>query len=140
MSNKVRVGGHRAGSGRGTGKPEPEPRAAGEVRADGFRRGEGVRLLIVIHHLAVDGVSWRILLEDMGRAYQQLREGEEVRLPAKTTSFKQWAEMLEEYVRSQEVRRGAGVLDEGGRRREKEDAGRLRGVKRGPTQKRRQRW
>jgi hypothetical protein len=39
------------------------------------------RLLIVIHHLAVDGVSWRILLDDMQRAYEQLQRGEEVRPP-----------------------------------------------------------
>jgi len=33
------------------------------------------RLLLVIHHLAVDGVSWRILLEDLQQAYQQLSQG-----------------------------------------------------------------
>jgi amino acid adenylation domain-containing protein/non-ribosomal peptide synthase protein (TIGR01720 family) len=57
------------------------------------------RLLIVIHHLAVDGVSWRIMLEDLQTVYQQLSVGEVVHLPSKTTSFKQWAERLTEYAR-----------------------------------------
>jgi non-ribosomal peptide synthase protein (TIGR01720 family) len=36
-------------------------------------------------------------------AYQQLRRGETVRLPAKTTSFKRWAELLKEYAESESV-------------------------------------
>lgn len=59
------------------------------------------RLLIIIHHLAVDGVSWRILLEDLITAYQQLSWGETIQLPAKTTSFKDWAVRLTEYAQSQ---------------------------------------
>jgi amino acid adenylation domain-containing protein/non-ribosomal peptide synthase protein (TIGR01720 family) len=56
--------------------------------------GRGCRLLLVIHHLAVDGVSWRILLEDLRDAYEQLEHGETVALPPKTTSLKRWAESL----------------------------------------------
>jgi non-ribosomal peptide synthase protein (TIGR01720 family) len=59
------------------------------------------RLLIVIHHLAVDGVSWRILLEDLQTVYQQLALGEAIVLPPKTTSFKQWAGRLTEYAQSE---------------------------------------
>jgi amino acid adenylation domain-containing protein/non-ribosomal peptide synthase protein (TIGR01720 family) len=58
------------------------------------------RLLIVIHHLAVDGISWRILLEDLQTAYQQLSQGEAIKLAPKTTSFKQWASRLAEYGES----------------------------------------
>jgi amino acid adenylation domain-containing protein/non-ribosomal peptide synthase protein (TIGR01720 family) len=58
------------------------------------------RLLIVIHHLAIDGVSWRILLEDLQTAYDQLELAEPIKLPPKTTSFKQWAERLKEYAQS----------------------------------------
>lgn len=58
------------------------------------------RLLIVIHHLVVDGVSWRILLEDLQTAYQQLSQKEPVVLPAKTTSFQKWSQKLREYARS----------------------------------------
>ncbi|MEH2367591.1 amino acid adenylation domain-containing protein [Nostoc sp.] len=61
------------------------------------------RLLIVIHHLAVDGISWRILLEDLSEAYKQLEVGKTIQLPAKTTSFKDWAIRLQDYARSQEL-------------------------------------
>jgi amino acid adenylation domain-containing protein/non-ribosomal peptide synthase protein (TIGR01720 family) len=53
-----------------------------------------VRLFITVHHLAIDGVSWRPLLEDLERAYQQIRQGKDVILPKKSSSFKQWAERL----------------------------------------------
>ena len=62
---------------------------------------KGSRLLIVIHHLAVDGVSWRILLEDLQTGYEQLKRGQAIKLPAKTTSLKQWAEQLTEYALSE---------------------------------------
>jgi non-ribosomal peptide synthase protein (TIGR01720 family) len=52
------------------------------------------RLLLVIHHLAVDGVSWRVLFEDLQVAYTQLRAGRAVALPPKTTSFQAWAQRL----------------------------------------------
>ncbi len=52
------------------------------------------RMAIVIHHLAIDAISWQFLLEDLEAAYQQLERGEAVNLPPKTTSFKQWAERL----------------------------------------------
>jgi non-ribosomal peptide synthase protein (TIGR01720 family) len=52
------------------------------------------RLLIVIHHLVVDSVSWHILLEDLQLAYQQLSSGRAIQLPPKTTAFKKWAEEL----------------------------------------------
>ena len=58
------------------------------------------RLLFIIHHLAVDGLSWLILLEDLQSAYTQLKKGESVVFPAKTTSYKQWASSLSEYAKS----------------------------------------
>ncbi|MEH2243329.1 amino acid adenylation domain-containing protein [Nostoc sp.] len=61
------------------------------------------RLLIVIHHLAVDGVSWRILVEDLQTIYQQLERREAIALPAKTTSFQQWSKLLQEYANSVQV-------------------------------------
>ncbi len=61
------------------------------------------RLLIAIHHLAVDGVSWRILLEDLGRLYAQAAAGERLRLPAKTSSLQQWAERLQQYAQSDDL-------------------------------------
>ncbi|WP_347901178.1 amino acid adenylation domain-containing protein [Pseudomonas purpurea] len=56
------------------------------------------RLLLAIHHLVVDGVSWRILLEDLQRAYVQLLAGQAPQLPAKTSAFKGWAERLHAYA------------------------------------------
>ncbi|RMV20681.1 non-ribosomal peptide synthetase, partial [Pseudomonas savastanoi] len=56
------------------------------------------RLLLVIHHLAVDGVSWRVLLEDLQQAYVALTKGQLVAWAAKTTSLKHWAEQLQQYA------------------------------------------
>ncbi|HLG62384.1 MAG TPA: condensation domain-containing protein [Ktedonosporobacter sp.] len=69
--------------------------------------GGSSRLLITIHHLAVDVVSWRILLEDLQTACQQLLRREPIQIPYKTTSFKAWAEHLSAYARSQEIRQQA---------------------------------
>jgi len=66
------------------------------------------RLLLVIHHLAVDGVSWRILFEDLQTAYQQLQAGQAPRLPAKTSSVKAWAERLAEHARSEALQAELG--------------------------------
>jgi len=63
-------------------------------------RGEPARFLLAAHHLVVDGVSWRILLEDLAAAYEQIRCGSGPDLPPKTTSFKAWAERLTEYSRT----------------------------------------
>jgi hypothetical protein len=52
----------------------------------------------------VDGVSWRILIEDLQTALQQLAAGESIALPAKTTAFKYWAEQLCAYARQPECR------------------------------------
>lgn len=60
-------------------------------------------LLIVVHHLIVDGVSWRVLLEDLNAAYEQVSRGEEVSLPPKTTSIITWARRLTDYSQSQEL-------------------------------------
>ncbi|RMJ30018.1 non-ribosomal peptide synthase/polyketide synthase [Pseudomonas aeruginosa] len=62
------------------------------------------RLLLVIHHLVVDGVSWRILFEDLQTAYRQLLAGQAVELPAKTSAFRDWAERLRAFA-------GDGGLD-----------------------------
>ncbi|MFF7061853.1 non-ribosomal peptide synthase/polyketide synthase [Pseudomonas sp. NPDC008258] len=56
------------------------------------------RLQLVIHHLVVDGVSWRVLLEDLQQAYHALAAGRTPQLPAKTSAFKVWAEQLQNYA------------------------------------------
>ncbi len=64
-------------------------------RAVLFRGPEGPeRLLLVAHHLIVDGLSWTFLLEDLQRAYLQVRAGAPAQLAPKTTAFQTWAEHL----------------------------------------------
>ncbi|WP_448724800.1 non-ribosomal peptide synthase/polyketide synthase [Pseudomonas farris] len=58
------------------------------------------RLLLVIHHLVVDGVSWRILLEDLQQAYEQLQAGEALKLQAKTSATQAWARRLQQHADS----------------------------------------
>ena len=62
------------------------------------------QLLIVIHHLAIDGISWRILLEDLATAYQQISQGQEIKLPLKTTSFQDWSNQLVSYGQSEKLK------------------------------------
>ena len=62
--------------------------------------GQTARLLVVCHHLVVDGVSWRIMLEDLQQAYRSLLAGEEVQLSLKSTSYQQWAEEVAAYAAS----------------------------------------
>jgi non-ribosomal peptide synthase protein (TIGR01720 family) len=76
------------------------------VRAAYFNCGKDPgRMLIIVHHLAVDTVSWWILIEDLETAYHQLKGGHSVGLPLKTASFKAWAEQLSEFS-------GSAAIDE----------------------------
>ena len=71
------------------------------LRAVFIRIADGSqRLLLVVHHLVVDGVSWRILLEDL----QGLYNGDQA-LPAKTASFKHWTQRLQDYTDSDALNR-----------------------------------
>lgn len=71
-----------------------------------FRLGTGRlgRLLIAVHHLVVDGVSMRVLVEDLATAYRAVLEGAEIVLPARTTSFRGWSLALAAYANSARVR------------------------------------
>ncbi|MGD1912591.1 MAG: condensation domain-containing protein [Rivularia sp. (in: cyanobacteria)] len=70
-----------------------------------FQLGESKnhRLLIIMHHLVIDSVSWRILLTDLATAYKQIEVGKDIELPPKTTSFKNWSNQLINYAQSQTV-------------------------------------
>ncbi|HLP62842.1 MAG TPA: condensation domain-containing protein, partial [Candidatus Deferrimicrobium sp.] len=65
-----------------------------------FHLDDGDRLLIVIHHLVIDGVSWRILFEDIETLYSRYKRDEKPVLPPKTDSFKLWSETLSAYANS----------------------------------------
>ncbi len=72
------------------------PAAGVMVQAVWFDAGaqDAGRLLLTIHHLAVDGVSWRILLPDLAAAWAAIARGEEPALPARGTSLRRWAQRL----------------------------------------------
>jgi amino acid adenylation domain-containing protein/non-ribosomal peptide synthase protein (TIGR01720 family) len=69
---------------------------------------EPSRLLWVTHHLVVDGVSWRVLLEDLEEAYRQAERGQSPALPPKTASFQEWARRLAGHAGSEVL---AGELE-----------------------------
>jgi amino acid adenylation domain-containing protein/non-ribosomal peptide synthase protein (TIGR01720 family) len=58
------------------------------------------RLFVVIHHLVVDGVSWRILLDDLELLLNGIKNGEKIDLGYKTSSYRQWHEALKNYGQS----------------------------------------
>ena len=61
------------------------------------------QLVLIIHHLAIDGVSWRVLLADLNIAWVQHRGGQPVALSAEETSFARWASLLAEHAHHPEV-------------------------------------
>ncbi len=66
--------------------------------------GGDSELFLLAHHLVVDGVSWRILIEDLEMGCRQAMTGRPIELPAKTTSFKEWSERLTTYAQSTPLR------------------------------------
>ena len=62
-----------------------------------FELGETKQLMLCIHHLVIDGVSWRILGEDFETAVKAIKNGQKVTLPEKTASFVEWSKKLKEY-------------------------------------------
>jgi amino acid adenylation domain-containing protein/non-ribosomal peptide synthase protein (TIGR01720 family) len=64
------------------------------LKAAIFRLPEDDRLLLIAHHLIVDGVSWRIILEDLNFLYHKAKRGEELKPGLKTDSFKKWTEQI----------------------------------------------
>jgi amino acid adenylation domain-containing protein/non-ribosomal peptide synthase protein (TIGR01720 family) len=67
------------------------------VKASLIHGEEDDYFFLDMHHLVVDGVSWRVISSDLELAYSQLLKGEEVKLPDKTNSYNDYAEALEKY-------------------------------------------
>lgn len=65
-----------------------------------FRLSDGDRLVLIVHHLVIDGVSWRILLEDLSTLYLSYQSGTSVSLPSKTDSFKRWSSLQKDFAKS----------------------------------------
>ncbi|MGY0108081.1 amino acid adenylation domain-containing protein [Bacillus velezensis] len=71
------------------------------VKVGLFHSDSGDHLLICVHHLVIDGVSWRILLEDLFSGYRQIQETGKITLPMKTASYKEWANALTQYAKNE---------------------------------------
>src|SRR5207237_9746809 len=65
------------------------------------------RLLLLSHHLLIDPVSWRILLEDLSQVYERLQQGLPLEPQATSSSFQQWAQRLQDYVQSEAMQQEA---------------------------------
>jgi amino acid adenylation domain-containing protein/non-ribosomal peptide synthase protein (TIGR01720 family) len=74
------------------------------VKAAVFQTDQGSRILLCIHHLVVDGISWRVILEDLNEAYESAFKQTSLRLPSKTLSFKEWSEYIYEYRESDQLK------------------------------------
>ena len=70
------------------------------------------RFFLVAHHLVIDGVSWRILLNQFQELLAQMNQGENLSLGPKTTSFRQWSAALTEYTDSNAVQKQANYWQE----------------------------
>ncbi|MEK4421174.1 non-ribosomal peptide synthetase NrsC [Bacillus subtilis] len=68
-----------------------------------FKTLTGDYLFLATHHLVVDGVSWRILLEDLSAGYQQAASGQTIQLPPKTDSYQEYARRIQEYAQSSKL-------------------------------------
>ena len=76
--------------------------AAGVMLSALWVAGTG-QLVLIVHHLAIDAVSWWIVLEDLNIAWAQHHGGQPVALPATGTSFQRWASLLTEHAHRAEV-------------------------------------
>ncbi len=73
-------------------------------RAVLYLGGERPYLHVILHHLIVDGISWRILLEDIEQAYHRRERGDGAGLAPKTASYQDWALLLGRYAHSASLR------------------------------------
>ncbi|WP_460305554.1 amino acid adenylation domain-containing protein [Actinocorallia aurea] len=70
-----------------------DPDAGVMVRAVWRRTAR--QLVLVVHHVVIDGVSWRVLMDDLATAWRQHTEGAPIELPKAGTSFRRWTQLLE---------------------------------------------
>lgn len=66
---------------------------------------QGARLLLISHHLIIDGISWRVLWEDLHLAYEQSTAKVPIKLPPKTLSFQDWSHYLLTDSKSEEIKK-----------------------------------
>lgn len=70
------------------------------VKVGHFKLADGDRLALVMHHLVIDGISWRIILDDLLNLYYHHTTTNDWSLPLKTDSFQRWAQLQNEYANS----------------------------------------
>ncbi|SHL04117.1 non-ribosomal peptide synthetase [Flavobacterium chilense] len=70
-----------------------------------FKMSDGDRLVLVVHHLVIDGVSWRIIFEDLSNLYTSYQAKNTISLPQKTDSFQRWAIGLKGYAISEKMKK-----------------------------------
>ncbi|MGW2129232.1 amino acid adenylation domain-containing protein [Streptomyces coelicoflavus] len=70
-----------------------DPESGAMLRA--VWRRETRHLVVVVHHVVVDGVSWRVIMEDLATAWRRFTSGAPVGLPSTGTSFRRWTQLLE---------------------------------------------
>ncbi|MFB6456953.1 amino acid adenylation domain-containing protein [Chitinophaga sp. Hz27] len=81
-----------------------------------FQGADGSHLLIAVHHLVIDGISWRILLEDLTTLFHQLKQKQNFSLPSKTMPFLSWAMNLKKYMETPAYSKGRQYWQEQGRK------------------------
>ncbi|WP_063731814.1 non-ribosomal peptide synthetase [Streptomyces sp. RTd22] len=69
---------------------------AGGVMLRAVWRRESRQLVVVVHHVVIDGVSWRVLMDDLATAWRQFASGAPIELPGVGTSFRRWTQLLEQ--------------------------------------------
>lgn len=80
--------------------PRFDVKAGPLLKAVLFETDKGIYMHLMIHHLVVDGVSFRILIDDINSILHQIKNQEEIRLPEKTASYLLWTEKLNQYKTS----------------------------------------
>ncbi|MEC0090191.1 non-ribosomal peptide synthetase [Paenibacillus macquariensis] len=70
------------------------------------------KLLVTAHHLTVDGISWRIIIDDLIHVYKSLLEGKDASLPSKTVSFQKFSQEMMKYSKESNVTKEIGFWNE----------------------------
>lgn len=73
------------------------------VKIGVFKELQYTHILICVHHLVIDGVSWRVLLDDFDLIYEKKLSGEEYKGLLKTAQYKEWVQALNNFGQSQDI-------------------------------------
>ncbi|WP_217606646.1 non-ribosomal peptide synthetase [Chitinophaga sp. GbtcB8] len=68
-----------------------------------YGHGNKGRLLLIVHHLVTDGISWRILLEQVNQMMKQAAAGKTLSTGTRTATYQRWSETLVQYAGSRQL-------------------------------------